>query len=59
MSFSVNYELFHGDVNVAPSGSVDDDSCAYVVIYTSKSFLLKVVTVRRLAWEQGFPRRRT
>ena len=44
MSFSVNYELLHGDVNVAPSGSVDDDSRAYVVIYTSNIFEIDGVT---------------
>lgn len=38
MSFSVSYELLRGDVNVAPSGSVADDSRAYVVIYTSNIF---------------------
>ncbi len=38
MSFSVSYELLRGEANVAPSGSVDDDSRAYVVIYTSNTF---------------------
>ena len=38
MSFSVNYELLRGEANVAPSGSLADDSRAYVVIYTSNTF---------------------
>ena len=38
MSFSVSYELLRGEANVAPSGSVSDDSRAYVVIYTSNTF---------------------
>ena len=48
MSFSVSYELFCGEVNVLPSSPVDDDSRAYVVIYTSNTFEIDGVAKEQL-----------